>query len=412
MTEFTGERVIPGQVNPDLWAEHVARYAFAARFAGPPRALDIACGTGYGTAEIARRTPMTVGIDIAQDAIAYARENFPAPHFLRAVAGALPFASGSFESVTAFEVIEHLDHWQSLLEEAHRVLAPRGVFIVSTPNKLYYTESRAEQGANPFHVHEFEYDEFQSALAAVFPYVHIFLQNRTDAFAFSHCNASPFADAEFADGAAPPAEAGFFIAVCSVEPLRIPRSYLYVPAASNLLRERERHIRLLEQELDQVRTWLGGMTRDRDQLLEKHAGLEAHLEHQNKWAQELERNWNEAAARVVQLQDELASTVEAYEKKVASLEEENLSKTQWALDTEERLSTEIENQKQHLAEAVKMLDSAQAAISERTAWAKGLDLQLQQELERIDLIRQSRWIRMGRLIGLGPQIDPPPQDGE
>ena len=29
--EFTGERVIPGQVSDDLWAEHVARYAFASQ---------------------------------------------------------------------------------------------------------------------------------------------------------------------------------------------------------------------------------------------------------------------------------------------------------------------------------------------------------------------------------------------
>jgi hypothetical protein len=31
LVEFTGERVIPGQVNDDLWSEHVARYAFARR---------------------------------------------------------------------------------------------------------------------------------------------------------------------------------------------------------------------------------------------------------------------------------------------------------------------------------------------------------------------------------------------
>ena len=31
MAEFTGERVIPGQVNPDLMNEHLARYAFADR---------------------------------------------------------------------------------------------------------------------------------------------------------------------------------------------------------------------------------------------------------------------------------------------------------------------------------------------------------------------------------------------
>ena len=37
--EFTGERVIPGEVNDDLWAEHIARYAFAPRLClGPARA--------------------------------------------------------------------------------------------------------------------------------------------------------------------------------------------------------------------------------------------------------------------------------------------------------------------------------------------------------------------------------------
>ena len=51
MIDFTGERVIPGEVNSDLWAEHFARYAFAARFATGVRSLDVGCGAGYGTAE-------------------------------------------------------------------------------------------------------------------------------------------------------------------------------------------------------------------------------------------------------------------------------------------------------------------------------------------------------------------------
>ena len=50
VNEFTGERVIPGQVNEDLWAEHIARYAFASRFAAHSRVLDAGCGAGYGAA--------------------------------------------------------------------------------------------------------------------------------------------------------------------------------------------------------------------------------------------------------------------------------------------------------------------------------------------------------------------------
>jgi len=53
LVEFTGERVIPGQVNDDLWSEHIARYAYARRYAEGRRALDAGCGTGYGSAELA-----------------------------------------------------------------------------------------------------------------------------------------------------------------------------------------------------------------------------------------------------------------------------------------------------------------------------------------------------------------------
>ena len=45
LVEFTGERVIPGQVNDDLWSEHVARYAFARRYAR--RQARARCGLRY-----------------------------------------------------------------------------------------------------------------------------------------------------------------------------------------------------------------------------------------------------------------------------------------------------------------------------------------------------------------------------
>ena len=63
MAEFTGERVIPGQVDADLFNEHLARYAFAARLAGGKRVLDAGCGAGYGSAELARRGGERAGID-------------------------------------------------------------------------------------------------------------------------------------------------------------------------------------------------------------------------------------------------------------------------------------------------------------------------------------------------------------
>ena len=86
--------------------------------------------------------------------------------------------------MVAFEVIEHLPDWRDFLLEVRRVLAPTGQFIVSTPNKLYYAESRGRAGANPFHAHEFEFDEFRDELSAIFPHISLFLENHVEGVAF------------------------------------------------------------------------------------------------------------------------------------------------------------------------------------------------------------------------------------
>ena len=79
MVEFTGERVVPGQVNDDLWNEHMARYAFARMYARGKRVLDAGCGTGYGSAELAQSAAIVTGLDIAPDSISYCRANYKLP---------------------------------------------------------------------------------------------------------------------------------------------------------------------------------------------------------------------------------------------------------------------------------------------------------------------------------------------
>lgn len=381
MSEFTGERVIPGQVNNDLWSEHVARYALAARFARGRRVLDLGCGTGYGTADLAKVASSAMGLDLAPEAIAYAARHFPSARFLTGSANAVPFVTASFDLVTAFEVIEHLHDWRALLSEARRVLESNGLLIVSTPNKRYYAEARANSGPNPFHQHEFEFSEFRLALGEFFPNVRILFQDRVEAFAFydgafSGETETHGTGADLAHPSGDPETANFFIGFCSRAPLPQLSAFLYVPRAANLLREREEHIRLLEQELAQVRAWLDQTTADRNTLLTAHSDLQAQFQAEQTHAGQI----------------------------IADLNEENRRKTEWALETEQRLHADLEQRAAQLAEVVRLLDRAEATVVERTECARKLNGQLQETAAQLALIRQSRWVKLGRQLGLGPRV--------
>lgn len=397
MTEFTGERVIPGEVNDDLWAEHAARYAFASRYGADKRVLDIGCGTGYGVAELAQRARFVSGVDVAPEALTYACAHYPLANarFVQASAAALPFGDRSFDLATAFEVIEHLSDWRSLLAEARRALTPDGVFLVSTPNKLYYAESRANDGPNPFHAHEFEFAEFRDALSEFFPSVSILLQNRTESFAFyPHAPVFPPLDARMDGTRGSPEQAHFFLAVCARGIPPELRSFLYVPRASNLLREREQHIFLLTSQLDQTLA-------DRQKLFELYQEQTQQLEEHNLWALQLDELRKAGLQRIVQLQDELTEVTAGYARRVAELQGENLKQTEWAIG----LSASLAAKCAELAEAVRLLDAAESTVVERTLWAQQLQARLETLEAQFRMLRESRWLKLGRAVGLGPQVD-------
>lgn len=387
MVEFTGERVIPGEVEVDLWNEHVARYAFAARFAAGKRVLDAGCGAGYGSAELARTAHRVTGADCAADAVRFARGRYRRHNveFLQSSCASLPLPDGSIDLVVAFEVIEHVADWQGFLREARRVLAPAGQLIISTPNKEYYAESRRRTGPNPFHVHEFGFDEFQVELQRRFPHVLPFVQNHVEGIAFTPLGrgaAGLVPQVQEGDGKAEPRLAHFFLAVCGLAAEPEASAFLYLPSAANILREREVHIERLEGELATKDGWLAELRREKHEVIEMFREQKTQLDQSNLWAQELDQKLSAAQDRIVALQQELERTSAGYEAKVGELERENREKTEWA----QRVDAE-------LAECARLLDAAEKTVEERTAWALRLEAQL-------NAIRASRWFKLARKIGL------------
>jgi ubiquinone/menaquinone biosynthesis C-methylase UbiE len=385
LVEFTGERVIPGQVNDDLWSEHVARYAFARRYAHGKRVLDAGCGTGYGSAELAQSAPEVTGVDIAADAIEYASANYPIAglRFLEASCTAIPFPAESFDLLIAFEVIEHLTDHRAFLDECARVLTREGLLIVSSPNKRYYAETRAATGPNPFHEHEFEVEEFVRELQRVFPNVRLLLQNRVESFAFHPAVSFWPAEARIDGGGGSAEDAHFFIALCSRGELPEPKSFVYVPKAANMLRERERHVEKLERQLAD--------------LLRRHT---RELAERTAWAQRLDTDLKTAGDRIVALQNEAAELAANYRAQFARMEQEDQIKTEWARKT----SAELQAKCQELAHCVSLLDAAESTVRDRTIWAQTAEAQRAELAARLEMIRASRWVKMGRAVGLGPDL--------
>lgn len=409
MTEFTGERVVPGLVPDELWNEHFSRYAFASTFAEARRVLDVGCGTGYGAAELAQTATSVEGIDSSAEAIEHARTRYPLPNLRFQVASAesLPFGEHSFDLVVSFEVIEHLPECRGMLGEARRVLAPEGVLLVSTPNKVYYTESRGTTGANPYHLHEFEFAEFVSVLKEFFPAVTILLQNRVSGFAFYPYKTFPRPSVRIDTFGGSPAEAHFFIALCTQSGDAPVRTFVHIPRAENLVREREQHIALLEQELAKNRLWLAEMTAERNKALELLDERARELEERGRWGHELESLLASARERVVELQNQLqsdhsawAEAAGAYQRRVEELEKENRERTEWAQNTDSALKAKIAE----LADAARILDERDAALEERTRWAQELDARVRNLEAQLSLVRGSRWVTLGRTLGVGPRV--------
>lgn len=418
MVEFTGERVIPGQVAPDLWNEHMARYRFAARLAGGKRVLDIGCGSGYGTAELAKAAGSVVGLDVSEEAVSAARALYQEANlvFERGDAGSLPFADASFDLVVAFEVIEHLENWQALLDEANRVLSPRGQLMVSTPNRLYYSETRRECGPNPYHVHEFTFDEFVAVLEATFSSVRVFLQNHVSSIAFQPVAAHSFHAAELSveRGQADPDQSHFFVAVCAQSPQTGSPTYLFVPALSNVLREREQHIGLLEAELRQKNEWLEASKTEHAALLALYQEQSAEMARRSEWGNRLQGEIDESKSIIEGYKAELQRQRSELDAERASALEAIKGYEQRALEVERQLAQEreatreimmeLDRKVQELARCVDLLHQAEATVEQRTNWALELQARIGQLEESIRNATKSRWLRLGQRFGIGPDL--------
>jgi hypothetical protein len=199
--------------------------------------------------------------------------------------------------------------------------------------------------------------------------------------------------------------------VCAHRPQTGSPTFVYIPTSGNVLRERERHIDLLEAELRQKNDWLGKSQREHQELVRMFRAQQKELEQRAEWGMQLNRDLDAAGERIRELHDEVSAeqaaareVSAAYEAKVTELEEENRRKTQWALDTEARLGAELQVKLEELAQCVEYLHRTEVALDERAKAAERLQLRMD-DLERsVALYQASRWVKLGKSFGFGPKL--------
>ncbi len=171
-----GERFLPDQTHGSIEIEHFHRYSFARQLVTNKIVLDIACGEGYGSAYLAGFAQRVVGVDIAPDAIDHATLKYSKNNleYLTGSCLSIPLDDNAIDVVVSLETIEHISEHDVMMREIKRVLRPDGILVISSPDKLEYSDKPAFH--NPFHVKELYREEISSLLAAYFQEVRFYGQ--------------------------------------------------------------------------------------------------------------------------------------------------------------------------------------------------------------------------------------------
>jgi 2-polyprenyl-6-hydroxyphenyl methylase/3-demethylubiquinone-9 3-methyltransferase len=131
-------------------------------------ALEVGCGGGILTEEIAGIGFNTSGIDPSLQSLAtaseHATENGLKINYINGTGESLPFPDSMFNIVFSCDVLEHVQNLPIVISEISRVLKPGGVFIYDTFNRTFLSklvtikvlQDWKRWAIMPPHLHEWE----------------------------------------------------------------------------------------------------------------------------------------------------------------------------------------------------------------------------------------------------------------
>lgn len=426
--EFTGERYVPSETG-QIKYEHIHRYALASSLVAGKSVLDIACGEGYGSAILAQQAASVVGVDIDPATVALAQRHYQAItnlSFREGSCDAMGLSDHSVEVVVSFETLEHHDKHEEMMLEIKRVLKPGGLLIISSPNKLTYSDE--PNYTNPYHVKELYYDQLTALLSRHFRHQRLYGQKITGAsFLYSLDENDTdyyraFREPSTSDSQ-PGAEEGtvslekpiYFLAFCSDEALTIPAlDSIFINAADEVgqeqtqaNRDKDQYIRRLEQEyqqqtqhisqLEAEQQRLSQMVQEKDahqQSLETQLrNLETQLQSLETYRQNLEAQYQQKLHQIeeqTQYQQKLEGALAGHQAQLEQ-QERMLSR----LEVERRRQSELlQDKTQKLRESQQKQHTYEQYIGSLEAERHSLHLQLQaQNVRNAELAQHLEWLQ-------------------
>jgi len=334
--------------DPVINYEHLHRYRAITPLCAGRRVIDLASGEGYGSAMLAGSARAVVGLELDGEAVAHARAAYalPALSFVQGSMTEAPFGRERADVVVCFEALEHVREQDRLCAEAARVLAPGGCFVVSTPNRVVYSDQSGYE--NPFHLQELDLDEFRALLGRHFRHIeivgqHIYPVSSIFALGGAPSNAPEYViarepgDARYAFVAPARKAPRYFIAIASADPvpataaLALPSILLdaseqlfelqrksegAVVELTRHLGVREAQVLDLERRLVSLQGDLGREVTASAELADRAAELERHLRSRAAQAEELDGLLRQRGLEV----QELARTADRLRDQISAME--------------------------------------------------------------------------------------------
>jgi ubiquinone/menaquinone biosynthesis C-methylase UbiE len=132
-----------------LWIRHQAILQMVEKWGLPPgsRFLDLGCGPGFVTRDLARMGYCGVGLDASPAMIEHSTQEANSMgiadswSYKLGDVEAVPFPDRSFDAAVCSGVIDYLPGDDKFLAEVARVLKPGGQFLLCVTNKYGYTVS-------------------------------------------------------------------------------------------------------------------------------------------------------------------------------------------------------------------------------------------------------------------------------